>query len=90
MDFFEVGGSSSSGRLVVEVSQLADVDVNQDYSAPSDPAVGLTVAAGPHGVQLGLFPRRLAFRAGLLEGFIFGHLSRDPHFDNVTRRRRYS
>ena len=46
MDFFEVGGSSSCGRLVVEVSQLADVDVNQDCSAPSDPAVGLTVAAG--------------------------------------------
>ena len=46
MDFFEVGGSSSCGRLVVEVSQLADVDVNQNWSTPSDPAVGLTVAAG--------------------------------------------
>ena len=23
-------------------------------------------------------------------GFVFGHLARDPHFDNVTRRHRYS
>ena len=28
--------------------------------------------------------------AGLVPGFIFGRLARDPHFDNVTRRHRYS
>ena len=45
------------------------------------------------GTKLGLSPQLDLIseqEKGLWAGFIFGHLARNPHFDNVTRRHGYS